>query len=361
MRDSPLEDGIFCTALILIAIVLVFELTNGFNDCANLVASSITTGALGLRSALLLVGFFEFIGAWFLGTAVAKTLGEGIVNPLHIPIAALFAALIGSIIWNLLCFYGGMPSSSSHALIGGLLGAVLVGSDAQWIHWKKLSEILAILIVAPAIGLLAGRFLTLRIFDFLSYYKPSKANRLLKRLQILTSITLALSHGSNDAQKGMGIISLALILFHKISPSAMNRIYEPLPQYSFYVPSWVILACSLALATGVSFGGLRIMKTLGAKLYRMRPIHGFSAQGSASLVIYLSSLIGYPVSTTQIVSSSIIGAGTAQSLSAVRWGVGRQIIITWLITIPGAAALAALLVFLFGVLPWPFDFLSRIR
>lgn len=354
-----MDDGTFFTALFLIAIVLVFEFTNGFNDCATLVAPSITAGALGVRTALILVGIFEFIGACFLGTAVAKTLGQGIVNPLHIPITALFAALIGSIIWNLMCFYIGMPSSSSHALIGGLLGAVLVGSDVQWIHWRKLSEILVILILAPIIGLLAGRFFALRTFEFLFHYKPSKANRLLKRLQILTSIALALSHGSNDAQKGMGIISLALILFHKLSPAAMNRIYEPSPQYSFYVPHWVILACSLALALGVSFGGLRIMKTLGTKLYRMRPIHGFSAQGSASLVIYLSSVIGFPVSTTQVVSSSIIGAGSAQSLGAVRWGVGRQIVLTWLITIPGAATLAALLVFLFGVSPWPFDFLSQ--
>jgi inorganic phosphate transporter, PiT family len=336
-----LETNVLIIALILIAIVLLFEFTNGFNDCANLVVTSIITGAIDPRIALLLVAIFEFMGAWFLGTAVAQTLGKGVVNPEHISIAAIFAALAGAIFFNFLGFYFGMPSSSSHALIGGLLGAVIADSGLAWIHWGKVTEVLGILILTPIIGLLIGRFLTKMVYDLLTGFKPSRANRILKRLQVLTSITLALSHGSNDAQKGMGIISLALILFHKVSPAAITPIYQPLADYSFYVPSWVILVCSLALAFGVSVGGWRIMKTLGTKLYRVRPVHGFAAQISASLIIYSSSLIGCPVSTTQIVSSSILGAGSAHSLGAVRWGVGRQIIITWLITIPGSAALAA--------------------
>lgn len=335
-----MEESALITAIIFITIVLVFEFTNGFNDCANLVVTSVITGAIAPRTALLIVGFFEFAGAWFLGTAVANTLGQGIVSPANITITALFAALGGSILWNLFGFYLGIPSSSSHALIGGLVGAVLAESGGQWVHWGKVIEVLGILILTPIIGLAAGRFLTKKLYDILSDFKPSRANRLLKRLQILTSITLALSHGSNDAQKGMGMIGLALIILHKISPMTMDRIYQPMPQYAFYVPNWVILACSLALAIGVSLGGWRIMKTLGMKLYKVRPVHGFCAQGSASLVIYFSSLIGYPVSTTQIVSSSILGAGSAQGFGAVRWGVGRQIIITWLITIPGSAALA---------------------
>jgi len=277
-------------------------------------------------------------------------LGQGIVNPQNITLEAIFAALLGAIFWNLGGWYFGMPSSSSHALIGGLLGAVVMGSGPEWIPWTKILQVLAILILTPVLGLIAGHYLTKKILAFFENFKPKRANRLLKQWQIITSITLALSHGSNDAQKGMGIISLALILFHKISPQVIEPIYTPQNQYAFYVPPWVILACSLALALGVSSGGWRIIKTIGTKLYRVRPIHGFSAQACASFVIYLSSLFGYPVSTSQIVSSSVMGAGSAQRMGSVRWGVGRQIFFTWIITIPGAAGLSAL--FLLAIQRW---------
>jgi PiT family inorganic phosphate transporter len=338
-----LEFNALTIALLLIAIVLLFEFTNGFNDCANMVVTPVITGALEPRRALLLIAVFEFVGAWFLGTAVAQTLGKGIVNPKNITVVVIFAAVGGAIIWNLGGWYFGMPSSSSHALIGGLLGAVAISSGPEWIHWAKVGEVLAILILTPMVGLLAGRYLTQRANILFSDFKPSRANRLLKKLQILTSITLALSHGSNDAQKGMGMISLALLLLYGISPELMAKIYRPLPQNGFYVPKWVILVCSLALALGVSSGGWRIMKTLGTKLYKVRPVHGFSSQVCSSLIIYLSSLFGFPVSTTQIVSSCILGAGSAQSLGSVRWGVGRQIFLTWIITIPGSAVISALL------------------
>jgi PiT family inorganic phosphate transporter len=330
-------------AFLLIAIVLFFEFSNGFNDCANMVATPVITGALEPRRALLLIAFFEFVGAWFLGTAVAQTLGKGIVAPPNVTLAVIFAAVGGAIIWNLGGWYFGMPSSSSHALIGGLLGAVAISSGPGWIHWAKVGEVLAILVLTPLVGLVAGRYITQTVILLFGGFRASGANRLLKRLQILTSITLALSHGSNDAQKGMGMISLALLLLYGISPEAMQRIYRPLPQNAFYVPKWVILICSLALALGVSTGGWRIMKTLGTKLYKVRPVHGFSAQACSSMIIYLSSLFGFPVSTTQIVSSSILGAGSAQRFGSVRWGVARQIFLAWIITIPGSACLSALL------------------
>lgn len=337
-----MEVNVLIIAILLIAIVLSFEFSNGFNDSANIVVTPVITGALRPREALLIIAIFEFIGAWFLGTAVAQTLGKGIVSPQNISIDAIFAALIGSILWNIGGWYFRMPSSSSHALIGGLLGAVSMGSGPEWIHWGKVLEVLAILILTPIIGLIAGRYLTKMVLVIFENFKPTRANRFFKRWQILTSITLALSHGTNDAQKGMGIISLALIIFHGISPKVIEKIYQPMPQNVFYVPEWVILICSLALALGVSLGGWRIMKTLGTRLYKVRPVHGFSAQACSSTIIYLSSLFGFPVSTTQIVSSSILGAGSAQSLGAVRWGVGRQIFLTWIITIPGSAALSAL-------------------
>ena len=343
-----MEDNILPIAILLIGFILFFEFSNGFNDCANMVVTPIVTGAIEPWKVLLLISCFEFIGAWFLGTAVATTLGKGIVSPEHIRLPGIFAAVGAAIIWNLGVWYFGMPSSSSHALIGGLLGAVLIGSGPEWIHWPKVAEVLGVLILTPIAGLLVGRYLTKKILFLLQKAKPAPANRLLKRLQILTSITLALSHGSNDAQKGMGMISLALIIFHEISPTLMEKIYQPLPGHAFYVPEWVVLSCALALAAGVSSGGWRIVKTLGRKLYRVRPIHGFSAQTCSSLIIYISSLFGFPVSTSQIVSSSILGAGSAQGLGSVRWGVGRQIFFTWIITIPGSAMLAVLLRLLIG-------------
>ncbi|MGB9700352.1 MAG: inorganic phosphate transporter [Thermodesulfobacteriota bacterium] len=336
-----MEINIFVLIFLIIGIVLLYEFINGFNDCANMVVTPIITGALEPRQALLILAIFEFIGAWFLGTAVAKTLGLGIVNPAHITILVILAALFSAIIWILNGWYLGMPSSSSHALIGGLLGAVIMQAGTEAIHWGTVIKVILMLISTPLLGLGAGYLLTKNFISFFAGFKPSQANRLLKRLQIVTSITLALSHGSNDAQKGMGVISLALLLFYKVSSKEVGKFYQPGGANGFYVPDWVILICSLAIALGVSFGGWRIMKTLGTKLYKIRPIHGFSAQTCASAVIYLSSLLGYPVSTTQIVSSSILGAGSAQRIGSVRWQVGKQIFLTWLFTIPGSALLSA--------------------
>jgi inorganic phosphate transporter, PiT family len=336
-------------ALLLIVVVLLFEFINGFNDCANLVVTPVVTGALKPRPALFIIAVFEFIGAWVLGTAVADTLGKGIVDPGNITIPEIFAGVFAAIIWNLGGWFLGMPSSSSHALIGGLIGAVVIGSGAEWVHWKKAWEVLGILILTPIVGLVVGHFLTKGLFASIPNAKPHRANRLFKRLQVLTSIALALSHGSNDAQKGMGIISLSLLLFYQMAPEKMKFIYAPIGDNVFYVPNWVIIVCSLAISLGVSSGGWRIMKTLGVKLYRIRPIHGFSAQVCSSAIIYLSSLFGFPVSTTQIVSSSLLGAGSAKHLGSVRWGVGRQIFLTWIITIPGAAALGGMIYFIIHI------------
>jgi PiT family inorganic phosphate transporter len=346
MENNILEAHALIFIFGFIAIILLFEFSNGLNDSASLVVTAVITGAMEPRKILLLIAFFEFIGALSLGTAVAHTLGKGIVSPQHISLAAICSAILGAILWNLGNWFFGMPSSSSHALIGGLVGAVAMGSSFSVIHWSKVGMVLAILILTPVLGLVVGRAVTKIMLNLFMDVKPAKANYILKRLQILTSITLGLSHGSNDAQKGMGILSLTLLLLHKISPESIGKIYQPLPGYEFYVPLWVVLACSLALALGISSGGWRIMKTLGTKLYKVRPIHGFSAQSCSSIIIYLSSLFGFPVSTTQIVSSSILGAGSVHGLGSVRWGVGRQIFFTWIITIPGSAILSALILLL---------------
>ena len=326
----------------LILIVALFEFVNGFNDFANMAVMPVITGAIEPKEAILIISVFEFIGAWFLGTAVAQTLGKGIVNPHDISIAMIFAALLGTITWDLGAWYFGMPFSASHSLIGGFVGAIFIGAGPDKIQWRKVCEILLILILTPGIGLIAGHYITKWLSLLFRNFKPTKANYLLKRLQIITSATLAMSYGSNDAQKGMSIISLGLIIFYGVSPEIMEKIYHPMPDRAFYVPKWVILICSLSLALGSSIGGWRIMKTLGTKLFRVRPIHGFSAQLWSTAIISISSALGFPVSTTQIVSSSILGAGSAQSIGRVRWVNGKQIFLTWIITIPGSAILSAL-------------------
>ncbi len=342
-----MEFTALTVALPLIGLVLFFEFSNGFNDSASMVVTPVITGAMEPRRALLLIALFEFAGAWLLGTAVAQTIGKGFVNPRNITLAVIFAAVISATLWNMGSWYFGMPSSSSHALVGGLVGGVFADAGPGWIHWAKVAEVLAILILTPLAALMFGRYLTRNVILLLSGIKPYRANRWLKRLEVLTSIALAVTHGSNDAQKGMGMIGLALLLSYRIAPGEMGKIYQPHPE-GFYVPWWVTLVCAAALALGVGSGGWRIMKTLGTKLYKIRPVHGFSAQASSSAIIYASSLLGFPVSTTPIVSSSILGAGSAQGYGAVRWGVGRQIFLTWIITIPGSAVLSALLYVLIG-------------
>jgi len=322
-----LEINLLTTAILLITIVLLFEFSNGFNDCANMVVTPVITGALEPRKALLLIAVFEFIGAWFLGTAVAQTLGKGIVDPQYMTLPVIFAAVCGAILWNVGGWYFGMPSSSSHALIGGLVGAVATGSGAGWIHWVKVAEILAILVLTPVIGLLGGRYLTRKVFVLFQDMKPSRANPRLKRLQILTSITLALSHGTNDAQKTMGIITLALVTGGYLT--------------SFAVPVWVIILCAGMIALGTAVGGWKLIKTLGGKFYKIRPLDGLASQVASAAVILGASLVGGPVSTTQVVSSSIMGVGAAERANKVRWGVAQEIAVAWLLTIPATGLLAA--------------------
>ncbi len=327
---------------ILIFIVVLFEFVNGFNDFANMAVTPVITGAMEPKEAILIISAFEFIGAWFLGTAVAQTLGKGIVNPQDISVATIFAALLGAITWDVGAWYFAMPFSASHALIGGLVGAILVNVGPNKIHWIKVAEILIVLILTPGIGLIAGHYIAKWLPFFSGNMKPAKVNYMLRRLEIITSATLAMSYGSNDAQKGMSIISLGLIISYKISPKVIEKIYRPMSDQAFYVPKWVILICSLSLALGCVVGGWRIMKTLGTKLFKVRPIHGFSAQLWSTAIISISSALGFPVSTTQVVSSSILGAGSAQSLGRVRWMMGKHIFFTWIITVPGSAILSAI-------------------
>jgi inorganic phosphate transporter, PiT family len=321
-----------------VALALLFDYSNGFHDAANVVATIIATGALSPRKALIMAAVCEFIGPFLFGTAVAQTIGKNIIDistfdtkMVDLSIALLIAALIGAIAWNLITWFWGLPSSSSHALVGGMVGAVLVAYGPEKIIWKGLIYVIFVLFVSPVLGLIFGN-LFFKLTVYLSRNATPNAKFFFNRMQILSSIALALSHGANDAQKSMGLITLSLIIlgFSK----------------TFHIPLWVIFACASAIALGTASGGWRIIKTLSSKIYRLRSVHAFCAQTSSAVVILAAALLGGPVSTTHVVSSSIMGVGAGQRISAVRWGVAKNIILAWFITIPASAAMAGLSFFL---------------
>lgn len=310
----------------LIALALAFDFLNGFHDSANVVATMISSRAMTARAALVLVALAEFAGPFLFGLAVASTIGEEVVNPQAVTIGVVTAALLSASLWNIFTWYYGIPSSSSHALIGGLLGAVAVGSGLAAIRPEGVWKVVIALFTSPIIGFLAG-VMVMRLTLWAVQSATPKASIFFKQAQILTAVALALSHGANDAQKTMGVMTLGLVVLGF--------------QESFHVPWWVVILSATALSLGTATGGWRIIRTLGAKFYRVRPIHGFTAQLTSGSVIIAASLLGGPVSTTQVVSSAILGVGAAQRRSQVRWLVMVDILIAWVLTVPAAAALAA--------------------
>lgn len=311
-----------------IAIVLfglLFDYINGFHDTANAIATSVSTKALSPRAAIFVAASLNFLGA-LSGTAVAATIGKGIIKPEIVTPEVLVAALIGAITWNLITWYFGIPSSSSHALIGGLIGAAIAGFGPNEVNWNGFVKIFSGLLASPVIGLVAGSLVMTLLFWMFSAASPAKTNRQFRKLQILTACMASFAHGSNDAQKSMGIITMALFSAGMISV--------------FQVPLWVKIVCAMAMALGTALGGWRIIRTMGGKIFRIEPINGFAADFTSSIVIYLASKYGIPVSTTHVVSSSIMGVGAAKRLKGVRWNIARQIIIAWFVTIPSAAIVA---------------------
>ncbi|MGQ9645667.1 MAG: anion permease [Thermodesulfobacteriota bacterium] len=326
------------SVIAVVLLALLFDFSNGFHDAANVVATIITTGALSPRKALMMAAVCEFIGPFLFGTAVAETIGKNIIdastfNPaaLDISVALIMAALVGAILWNLITWFFGLPSSSSHALIGGMVGAVLVAYGSDKILWGGVLYVVSSLVLSPLLGLVFG-MLFLRITFRIFRNATPKVSYFFNRLQIPSSIALALSHGANDAQKSMGLITLSLVILG-FSPT-------------FRIPLWVIASCAGAIALGTASGGWRIIKTMGSKIYRLRSVHAFCAQTSSATVILGAALLGGPVSTTHVVSSSIMGVGAGQRMSAVRWGVAKNIILAWFITIPASAVMAGVSFFL---------------
>jgi inorganic phosphate transporter, PiT family len=311
--------------IVVILLALVFDFLNGIHDSSNVVATMISSRALSPRMALGMTAVAEFLGPFIFGVAVAETIG-GVADPDAITLQVLVAALGSAILWNLLTWYLGFPSSSSHALVGGLVGAVLIGAGWQAINVDELKKIVIALLTSPFLGFIFG-YIILRIIYLLCWNASPRVNGFFKRGQIFTGLGLAFSHGANDAQKTMGIITLALVTGGYLS--------------EFIVPQWVIFLCASMIALGTLLGGWRLIRTLGGKFYKIRPVDGFSSQFASATVILGASLVGGPVSTTQVVSSAIMGAGAAERVNKVRWGVGQEIATAWLFTIPATALVAA--------------------
>jgi PiT family inorganic phosphate transporter len=320
--------------IVIIVLAVGFDFVNGFHDAANVVATMISTRAFQPESALIIAAVAEFLGPFIFGTAVARTIGQGIIHPQDATVAVVLAALFGAIAWNLITWYFGLPSSSSHALVGGLAGAVLAAVGPERLNIRGFLSIVTVLFASPVIGLFAG-YWSQKVLLFLSRGFSPRLNELYKRLQVVSAVTLALSHGTNDAQKSMGIITLTLLSAGLIP--------------SFAVPAWVIAACAAAMGLGTAMGGWRIIKTVGDRIYRLRPINGFAAQSASAAVIMSAALLGGPVSTTHVVSSAIAGVGSAERIKAVRWSMAFDIALAWIVTIPAAAALAAAAYFLMRI------------
>jgi len=314
------------TLIALIGLALIFDFLNGIHDSSNIVATMISSRAFNPRTALGLAALAEFSAPFLFGVAVAKTIGADIVEPATISITVILAALIAAIAWNLLTWWLGIPSSSSHALIGGILGAVIVGAGLDAIQLAGIEKVLLALFLSPLIGLLGGYLFTKLVYFLASGASP-RINWFFKRSQIISALALAFSHGTNDAQKTMSVITLGLV-----SSGVLP---------AFNVPLWVVAASAGAIAMGTALGGWRLIRTLGGKFYKIQPVHGFSAQTTSALVILSASLLGGPVSTTHVVSTAIMGVGAADRINKVRWGVAGEILVAWLVTIPATALLAA--------------------
>jgi len=322
--------------ILFVATALFFDYINGFHDTANSIATTVLTGALSIPKALMLAAALNFTGA-FLDKAVATTIGKGIVDPHTVTLSVIFSALLGAIAWNLITWWKGLPSSSSHALIGGIVGAVVARYGFGVFHPSGLKLIIAALLLSPLMGLVVGHLFMTAIGWIFRQFRPSALNHYFKFFQILSASAMALAHGANDAQKTMGLITMALA----------SAGFLP----GFEVPLWVVAACATAMALGTAAGGWRIIKTVDRQVLSLQPVHGFAAETSGAGVIFLATALGAPVSTTHVISSAIMGVGSAQRLSGVRWNVAKQIVFAWMLTLPISALFAGTASWLFHFIP----------
>ncbi|MGZ6006987.1 MAG: anion permease [Rhizomicrobium sp.] len=320
----------------LIAIALLFDFLNGLHDAANSIATIVSTRVLSPRYAVAWAAFFNFIAFLVFGLHVAKTIGTGIVAPSVITDQVIFGALTGAIVWNIVTWLVGIPSSSSHALVGGLVGAGFAHSGWNAVVWSGLSKTIAAIFLSPGLGFVLALFLVLAVSWTFMRTRPSRVDGIFRRVQFISASLYSLGHGGNDAQKTMGIIA-ALLFAH-------GAIKGP-----FYVPFAVVLSCQAAMALGTLFGGWRIVRTMGSRITRLSPLQGVCAETAGSITLFLATGLGIPVSTTHTITGAIIGVGAARRTSAVRWNVAKDIVIAWVATMPAAGAIGAAFYYLFGL------------
>ena len=325
-------DTALATIILVVIVALIFDYINGFHDAANSIATVVSTRVLSPGHAVIWAAFFNFIAAFFFGTAVAKTVGSGMVDLNIVTYSVILAGLFGAIIWNLITWYYGLPSSSSHALFGGYAGAAVAKAGFGAIIASGWTKTLIFIVVAPMIGLVVGLLLMTAIFWIFRGTTPMRVDRWFRRLQLTSAAAFSLMHGANDAQKTMGIITGALFAGGYIT--------------TFEVPFWVVMAAHAAIGLGTLSGGWRIIKTMGTKITKLQPVGGFAAETGAAVAIYTATALGVGISTTHTITGAIIGVGATRRLSAVRWGVARQIVWAWVLTIPASAAIGAISYFL---------------
>jgi len=311
--------------ILIIILAVIFDIANGWHDCANAIATVVSTKVLSPMAAVSLAAGMNILGA-FLSTAVAKTVGSGIVDPLAVTDLVIISALLSAILWNVITILLGLPVSSSHALFGGIAGAAMAHGGAGILNTGGIIKILTSLLISPVFGIVIGYLFMKLILYLFGHLSPGIISKYFGRLQILSSSFMAFGHGSNDAQKAMGIITMALMSGGVIT--------------SLDVPKWVVLICAVAMGFGTLFGGWKIIKTLGVKMLKLEPIHGFAAETSSTMIIVAASHWGLPVSTTHVVSTAILGVGATKRLSAVRWGIAGKIVLAWVLTLPVCIGMA---------------------
>jgi PiT family inorganic phosphate transporter len=321
----------------LIAVALAFDFLNGLHDAANSIATVVSTRVLRPKYAVAWAAFFNFVAFLIFGLHVAQTIGKGIIDPSVVDARVVFGALIGAIVWNLVTWWGGIPSSSSHALVGGLVGAGLTKAGSTTVlEWSGLGTTIAAIIVSPLLGFLLAQLIMIAIAWLARRSSPFGVDRAFRFLQLLSAALYSLGHGGNDAQKTIGLIGVLLLSQGYLGPE-------------FHIPLWVVLACQACMALGTLAGGWRIVHTLGSRITKLRPYQGFSAEGAGAATLFVATGFGIPVSTTHTITGAVMGAGSLHRVSAVRWGLARNIVVAWILTIPASALVAAFFYMVGGV------------
>jgi len=317
-----MPDVALVTLVLIFGMAIIFDFINGFHDAANAIATVVSTRVLSPGVAIVMAGCLNFVGA-LSGTAVAKTVGAGLAKPEAVTQSTIIAALLAAIIWNLVTWYLAIPSSSSHALIAGIVGAAVSGGGVGVLMWSGLEKVLLALLFSPLIGFVCGLLLMGALLWLFRWASPSSVGGIFRHLQMVSAAFMAFSHGNNDAQKTMGIMTMALV------------VYGAIPD--FHVPIWVMVLAAVSMGAGTASGGWRIIRTMGSKLVALQPVHGFAAETAAATVIEAASRLGFPLSTTHVISSTIMGVGASRRLSAVRWGLAGNIAMAWVLTLPVCA------------------------